>query len=357
MTKQPSHKNIPWYLGHSVVLVENGATSYRLDLAISLSSIISLVDAVERPSILYISTYAKVFVGVIIGIYGLICLTCFGVIIIYRKDRAMTMAQGGLLGLLTMCGFAIILLSFLSLPISDGFCRFASSFMIPTSMIPNVMIGRLFRVYTTLGVANRLGRGSSSNQQSNSFLLRKSRQAEEHIMKVMSIFAFSRFFQCKARKRGSSTLRQVTTMNDTLRLIIVLSLPQTILQILKVIIYDIRLDFQYDDEFNTGRFVCDVHESRWTNYVGLTLIIAQYLLCCYVAWCARDLPAAFNESTNVFKTAAASAIVSVIATVLQVYLELPSTSPSVSVSKLKTIGQESICYCFDSLTWLLSSLL
>lgn len=121
-------------------------------------------------------------------------------------------------------------------------------------------------------------------------------------------------------------------MHDTVRLIIVLSLPQTILQVFKISFYDIRLDFQYDSEFKTGRFVCENTDVRWVIYLGLSLMVAAYMLCAFVAWCARDLPAAFNESTNVFKTAAVSAIVSVVALALQVYLDQPSTSPSASVS-------------------------
>lgn len=315
-----------------MVLVESRSKSFRLDLATSLSDIITLIDAVERPEELFVSRGAKVATGVIIGICGTICMVCLVVLYAYRNDRAMTMAQGGLLGLLTMCALLGVLLSFLILPIKDGYCRLSSLCILPIGIIPNVMIGRLFRVYSTLGKAARLGKGSSTTEASDSLLLRQSRHAERQVMRVLSFFAFTRPFRLQKTRRGSSSLRQATTMHDTVRLIIVLSLPLTIIQVLKICFYDIRLDFQYDSDFKTGRFACDNSDAIWVIYLVLSMMVLQYMLCAFVAWCARDLPAAFNESTNIFKTAAISSIVSVVALALQAYLDDPSTSPSVSVS-------------------------
>jgi hypothetical protein len=315
---------------------------YRADIAASLTGKprVAVLSSSDRPEEVIVGKPAKIVVGVIIGVGCTVILFCFGIIVYYRNHRVMTMAQAGLLGWLTVSCFFAVLLAFLVLPTRDSFCRYSSLATIPGSMIPSIMIGRLFRVYSTLGKAHRLGKSylSSSTKPGRAktpttMMIRQSRKAEEMMMAVLSYIAFSRCFGGpeNKRRRSSSSLRRATTRNDGIRLILVLSSPQILLQVINTCLYDGGLTFQYDEELMTAREVCDDTDHRWARYAGLTLILLQYLLCLYIAWCSRDLPAAFNETSQIFKAALWGGVIILSLVLLQIFFDLPSTSPSLSV--------------------------
>jgi hypothetical protein len=313
---------------------------YRADIASSLTDtrVVAVTSSTNRPEVFAVEKSAKIIVGVIIGVAGTAILFCFGIIVYYRNHRVMTMAQAGLLGWLTVACFFSVLLAFLVLPTRDAFCQYSSLAIIPSSMIPCILIGRLFRVYSTLGKAHRLGKNALSSSSKPSgrakkLLFRRSRKAEEMIMAVLSFIAFSRFFgkPQKQTRRSSSSLRRATTRNDGIRLILVLSTPQIILQIIRTSLYDSGLILEWDEELMTVRQICDDSGYRWARYTGLTLVLLQYILCLFIAWCSRDLPAAFNETYQIFKAALWGGIFSLSIVLLQIFFDLPSTSPSLSV--------------------------
>ena len=77
----------------------------------------TIMEVNDPPETLYVSKQTKIFVGVIIGICSLISLVMFIFIVVHRKHRVMTLAQGGLLAWLTASSFCTIVFSFLlSLP-------------------------------------------------------------------------------------------------------------------------------------------------------------------------------------------------------------------------------------------------
>lgn len=327
-------------IGHGAIHLISNEKYYRADIATALTDnpFVTVTSQANEPELMMVDKAAKIVVGVIIGVGCAVILWCFGIIVYYRNHRVMTMAQAGLLGWLTASCFFAVLLSFLVLPTRDSFCRISSLTLIPASMTASIMIGRLFRVYSTLGKAHRLGKSvlsTSTNKQGKviTSLLRRSRKAEDMTMTILSHVAFTRCFggSESRRRRSSASLRRVTTRNDSIRLILVLSSPQIIVQIVRMSLYDGGLTLQYDDDYTTARQVCDDTGYRWARYVGLTIILLQYILCLFIAWCSRDLPAAFNETSQIFKAAIWGGVISLSIVLLQIFFDLPSTAPSITV--------------------------
>lgn len=293
----------------------------------------SLLEVVSSPSVAYISKEAKIGVGVIIGICGSITLAMFCFIVAHRNHRVMTLAQGGLLGWLTACSFFTIILACFFLPTKDSFCRINTLALLPCTMMANIMVGRLFRVYTTLSKANTLGRNSSSSGVKNG-QKRRSIITEQRVMAFLGFLAFS---QCW-RKRNSSggrnrpSLHQVTTRAEAVRLILVLSFPQCFIQIFSASFYDSTLILEFDESGQTGRQTCDDGGRRWLRFAANSILALQYIFTLLVAWFSRELPTAFNETSQIFRATAVNAIVSLVIIFLQLLFDLPTTSPDMTVS-------------------------
>lgn len=291
----------------------------------------------DAPPVASVEPFAKIVIGVIIGVCGSISLASFGIIVYYRDHRVMTMAQGGLLGALTVSCLAVILMSFLVLPTRTAFCRCSGLVLIPISTSISIMTGRLFRVYSTVGRAHRLGKSAISSQigvrPAGSLILRQSRWAENVVMATLGWIAFSPVLggSGSGTKRRSSSLRRTTTRGDSIRLIFVLSLPQLVLQLFRVSYYETGLIVEYDEYYQVGRKYCDNGDYTWVRYTGLSLIMAQFLLCLFIAWCSRDLPAVFNETAQIFKAAFVGGLICIPSILLQIFFEFPSTSPNISV--------------------------
>jgi hypothetical protein len=296
----------------------------------------------NAPTILEITRSFKIAVGVIIGVFSSMALAMVGFIYKYRNHRVMTLAQGGLLGWLAACAFVAITASFLYLPTQDVFCRLRGPLvMIPTTMMAAILVGRLWRVYTTLNNASSMGRSSNKGGGGG----RKSRissvtrsiniVSEQRIMQWLGVLAFSRICRRNTDPRSSrqrrASFRQQTTREDTIRLILVLSLPQIILQVFEAVYFDTNVEIEYDDTEEVGRYRCNGSSNRWSLYVGMTVLAVTYILAILVAWYSRDLPTAFNEKDQIFQVATINGIVCMVGIGLMFATDLPTTSPNVTV--------------------------
>lgn len=257
-----------------------------MDLANSIPE--SLVEVSATPqNTSYVTDEIKIVVGLIIGIFGSVALAMFCFIIVHRKHRVLTLAQGDLLAWHAFAAFTTIIFTFLFLPTKDSFCRLRGLVLIPCTMMVNIMVGRLWRVYTTLCVANKLGRSSSFGLENRKGSRLRNIISEERVMNFLGFLAFSRLLRKKsASGRRSSSLRQVTTLKDTVRLIIVLSIPQTVLQVFVAAYFDSNSIIEIVDE-QYAHEKCDDEEFTWVKYVGVLLLALAVTLTLYVAWCSR----------------------------------------------------------------------
>ena len=331
------------FIGHGTVLIPIGDTlsddatvynntSFRIDMA----SNIGLFGLKQPPTIIFVETATKVYVGIVIGICSVATLTMLGLIIHYRDHKIMTMAQSGLLGFLCGTGFVQIVLSFLLLPINDVFCRINNLLYIPGTVVPAILVGRLWRVYTTLSAANALGRyvpnhTSTDDADSPITLRRVSLRTEERVMKTLNIIAFARFWsKSTSQSRRGSTLRKTATRKDTLTLIFALSFPQVCVQIVAVAIYDSKSIIEFTSDVKYGHQACSQPPHSWPLYTGAIFVGMTYMLAFYVAWCSRNLPSVFNEKEQVFRSALISGLVSFILLGMVAVFDLADADPNVS---------------------------
>lgn len=119
-------------------------------------------------------------------------------------------------------------------------------------MVPAVLIGRLWRVYTTLIVANRLGRYQhfDSDSEAQKKLAAQSQRTEEQVMKILGYIALSNLLvhgpgsSRRLHQPRGSNFRQKTTAHTTVRLILILTLPQVLIQIAVASFYDSYVVFE-----------------------------------------------------------------------------------------------------------------
>jgi hypothetical protein len=257
-----------------------------------------------------------------------------------------------------------IVMSFLLMPIDDIFCKLDGLLFIPATLMPTILVGRLWRVHTTLAVAYSLGRGTSNltssvdksgssskfsnmRQQTRTSLSKFSKKSEEWVMKFLTLLACSPCIQNLERRRSlpsqirsTSSLRRTTTRKETLILISFLTLPQVVVQTVDVFIHwgEARLTEEYADDFSSARKSC--WSKTWMTFFGGGYLAAMFVLAMYVAWCSRNLPSAFNEKDAVFKAGFVNGVIVIVVTVGLSFSDIPQVSPNLTVSfmVIMTVG-------------------
>jgi 7 transmembrane sweet-taste receptor of 3 GCPR len=343
-------------IGHATIQLPTSAGNdfVRVDVS-SIFPGEPLLVATE-PNTKVFDTGAIAFVSTLICVAGLITLGMFAYIIVHRNHRVMTMAQSGLLSGLAAASCTTIVMTFLLMPLEDIFCKLQGLLFIPATLMPTILVGRLWRVHTTLSVAHALGRGittmssssgegsgstklSSIAQQTRTSLSKVSKKSEEWIMKFLSILACSPCIQrmeqrrsIPSKRRSTNSLRRTTTRVETLLLIFLLTLPQVVVQLYDVITYweDTGVWINRSQDVMAAREICRAEE--WVTFFGAGYLALMFILAMYVAWCSRHLPSAFNEKDAVFRAGFLSGIIVILVTVGLSYSDIPEVSPNLTVS-------------------------
>jgi hypothetical protein len=339
-----SESGIHNFIGHGTILLPLGRNPDLNEsaLRIDLSQFMGLFGIHEAPRISTIGVGTKIYVGVLSFITGSMTLAMLCLIVKHRNHKVMTMAQAGLLGWLCASTLVVIMFSFLIMPTNDVFCKANNLLFIPGTIIPAILVGRLWRAYTALSVANRLGRDLSSNDDgsndspSKSTIRRKlcatNHRTEERVMKWLRWIAFSRVLHRHRKpQRRSSALRQTTTRRDTVRLILVLCLPQIVIQLFNTFYTDYHVGIVFSQDHQRGRQACiSQFGVDWALYIGVAFLTLMHLLACYVAYCSRALPSAFNEKDQVFTSTMINVVVSVCLVGLLTFFDIGEADPNVS---------------------------
>ncbi len=344
-----------WYhvIAHATLLLANSTgQSVRLDLSNVLPG--EPLGLATKPEIKELTTPAKIFIGCLIGGAGLFTLSLFFFILHHRNHRVMTMAQSGLLMCLAAASCLTISFSFLLMPLYNIFCQLNGLLFIPGTLIPTILVGRLWRIYTTLAVAHRLGRGpiadgssssegksgakhSSMKQRTRVHLSKVSRASENFVMKLLSWVACSACIHSwdkrrshPSKLRSTNSLRRTTTRVETILLIFFLASPQIVVQIFGVFYFDSTVWVYYAEDNSAATMVCK--SKGWVMNFGAGYLAAMFLLAMYVAWCSRNLPSAFNEKDAVFMSAFLNGLIVAITAVCLNFSNEPETPPNISVS-------------------------
>eukprot|EP00538_Stauroneis_constricta_P004397 CAMPEP_0119555080 /NCGR_PEP_ID=MMETSP1352-20130426/7400_1 /TAXON_ID=265584 /ORGANISM="Stauroneis constricta, Strain CCMP1120" /LENGTH=825 /DNA_ID=CAMNT_0007601789 /DNA_START=233 /DNA_END=2710 /DNA_ORIENTATION=- len=332
------------------MLPDDESFGYRIDFANTISSNIIIVQ--EPPRILSITRNFLISIGVLLGVFGLVMVAILYFVATNLKSRVMQLAQGDLLICFAACSLWTIVCSFLFLPIHDVFCRLSLPLvLIPATLMATILVGRLWRVYMTLSGASNIGSSLQRSslhdnpEQSKSKLKRKRDKvlaafmvSEQRLMEFLAWIAFSRplnRLRGRSRNKGtnrrsSASLRQTASRNDTLRLAIILSFPQIVIQIVGAAYYDMKIWVELNEAQTIGREQCYCTGSKWLGLFGMIYLVACYGLAVLVAWYSRQLPTAFNEKDQIFQTATINGIVCVIILGLSVVTDTPTTHPNIS---------------------------
>ncbi|GAX25553.1 hypothetical protein FisN_28Hh021 [Fistulifera solaris] len=296
------------------------STARRIDIAQTIPDRVLYVQ--PQPEILSVTKSTKIFLCVVVGLGSAVAMFCFGVIVYHQKHPVMLLAQGNLLALLTLVCFLQMFFTFTVLPTRDAFCRISFPLLQTLlSAIGAILVGRIWRIYSTLSAVNTLGK------------FKEKPKGERYVVSALDCLASLSgcLVQDKAgRRQSSQSLRRTVTAQETFFLICILILPQACLQIVGSFIFDDSLITQLDDHDIVGRVVC---EGKPLYFLFVTYLWTCFLFFATVlmAWFSRDLPSAFNEKDQIFNAASCGAIISAMSVALGRLLDEPTVTPDVVV--------------------------
>ncbi|GAX29193.1 hypothetical protein FisN_28Lh021 [Fistulifera solaris] len=322
--KRKHHRPRAFFVVAQVLVASNDwetSTARRIDIAQTIPDRVLYVQA--QPEILSVTKSTKVFLCVVVGLGSAVALFCFGVILYHSKHPVLLLAQGNLLALLTLVCFLQLFFTFTVLPTRDVFCHVSFPLLQTLlSAIGAILVGRIWRIYSTLSAVNTLGK------------FKEKPRGERCVVAALDWLASLSgcFVRDKAvgRRQSSQSLRRTVTAQETFFLIFVLVLPQACLQAAGGFIFDDSLITQLDDRDIVGRVVC---EGKPLYFLFVTYLWTCFLFFVTVlmAWFSRDLPSAFNEKDQIFNAASCGAIISAMSVALGRLLDEPTVTPDVVV--------------------------
>ena len=313
-----------FFVGHTVLNFDVNATSLlRVDVASAIPD--NVVEVHDPPTIQMVTDAMKIGLGVAIGIFGSVALGLLLTIIVQRNHAVMKLAQGSFLGLIAGAAFVEIVCSFVFLPTRDIHCKLQGPLVIvPMTFIASCLVGRIWRVYKVLSVMNRFARLEPNQRRCGN---------GDCLISTLYFLARLPLICCNGNKKpavGRQNFRQAVSAQETLSLIVILTLPQVILQVLASTLFNWELEEQLDESGNIGRVVCGESDD-WAFNVGMAYAAAVYMLAVIVAWISRTLPSAFNEKVQVFHAATISTLLAFMTISLISITSDPSTHPDVQV--------------------------
>jgi hypothetical protein len=332
-----------YVIGHAVMALPSieGNITYRLDMSNGISGAMRVAT---YPDVSYLSKGSKIFMGVVIGICGLAVLCMTAYIVYHRNHKVMTLAQAGLLTALAASNCVTILFSFLLMPVRDIFCQLQGLLLISSTIVPAILVARLWRVYSTLRSAMTIGRREMFEEKSSTSFQRRlsqvSKASEAWIMQFLAFLSCSKLAACyqpnkgPAHRRTTTSLRRAITRRETIGLIISLTFPQVVIQMFSVFYYDSYLWLQFSSDLSSCRQTCYRPDNGWVYYTGLGYMAAMFLLATYVAYVSRHLPSAFNEKDEIFRSAFLNGCLTVGVSVFLAFSDSAVTPPDLSTTLL-----------------------
>jgi hypothetical protein len=312
-----------FFVGHTVLNFDLNTTIFRVDVASAIPD--NVVEVRDPPTIQVVTSAMKIGLAVAIGIFGTFALILLFLIIVKRNHAVMKLAQGSFLGLIAGAALIEITCSFVFLPTRDIYCKLQGPLVIvPMTFIASCLVGRIWRVYKVLSVMNRFARLETTQRRCGN---------GDWLISALYFLARLPLCCCKGNKPpavGRQNFRQAVSAQETLSLIVVLTLPQLILQVLVAALVNWELEEQLDESGNIGRVVCGDSDD-WALNVGMAYAAAIYMLAVIVAWISRTLPSAFNEKVQIFHAATISTLLAFMTISLISITSDPTTHPDVQV--------------------------
>jgi len=267
----------------------------------------------------------KIAVAVVCGVLGVGEMYLLFMVMWNRKNPVMQLAQAPFLALLIVCGMLVTAVVFVFMPTRDVYCNIRGVLiLIPLTLMASILIGRLWRVYSTLRIALTIG-----DQQNGK---KKRDFGGQRLMNFLSALAsVHTLFREEYTGSRRQSLRTKVSDADLLRVLCLLTLPQFILQIVGVSLYRRKIEIIFPENDDIGRTVCDL-STRWPVLAGEIYIGLLFVMAIIVAYASKDLPSIFNEKNAIFITAATNGVVVFFVLAMIFIFEKSVVDPNVTVS-------------------------
>jgi 7 transmembrane sweet-taste receptor of 3 GCPR len=216
----------------------------RLDMTRALSTAAAVVSS---PPFIQTTTEAiKIYLIIVSVVCGAFALMCFASILYHRKHPVMTLSQGSFLAALVAACFVQIVFVFTYLPTQNIYCTLAGPLeLIPMHVGGSILVARVWRAYSALGMAALIGRQGNNGAPSSSLSPSRPRSSRRTFELLERCHLGKKYIQClswlarlplRCLGRHHSdpmrhTIRKKVTAAETASLAAVLSFPQVFLQV------------------------------------------------------------------------------------------------------------------------------
>ncbi|KAL3925993.1 MAG: hypothetical protein SGILL_000040 [Bacillariaceae sp.] len=259
-----------------------------------------------------------------LGLIFLVRMILCGLLIKYRKDGSLQLAQPLVLTALVVAGaISIVGCIFLTHKertegsnVDEVFCRIRDIvILLPLTFAGNILLARVWRIVLLLTPV--LTGGGVSHHESDDGLSCGNRCKGSlifHLTKIADfyywaewLFRNSRSSKPKTMRRTSTALRKKVPLSQLFLLCAILTLPQLVLQILVLTVPVMQPhlatnEFTISGEYFGETYSCAAEEGLWPLGVGIALAVIPYILTAIIALNSADeLPKVFNESKAYIK--------------------------------------------------------
>jgi hypothetical protein len=205
-----------------------------------------------------------------------------------RNAQVFELTQGKFLMAMQVCALAATCSLALYKP-DDPFCKLSAAFIyLPTHMVYAILLGRMWRVRAII----------------SPLLLLTLEKKEHWTPKIVNWV--NRFTACTGRhNQQQKKIRMKITEYQLARVILLLIMPQLVVQILILVVhYDnkvVLIDIAYDGLVD-GIYVCEygAFYQSTLHIIAISLIGVEFLMLMLLTYGSKDLPSLFNETKKVW---------------------------------------------------------
>ena len=292
------------------LFVGNASTGpvQRYDMANALEEDQRLLNYQDPIVVLSVPLGVRVFSYLAIGASTLALLFLLYQVYLHRKSQILQLSQAYFLIVYLIAAVIASASSWLLLPENDAFCQMSHPIILTNlHLMSSIALGRLWRINSLV-----------------SPLLTKGRMPPPKLHVFHG--AITRFFSRKQSIRRTMNDRQL------LIFILILTLPQVILQILGAVIQPFEHGIDLNEDESRGREYCrtDASAEKSLHLYGFIYFSIIVLSLVMQAYRSRNLPSLLNETRIIFDSTLISVVLLVLGLSIFAVTDSPTTNPAVS---------------------------
>jgi len=336
---------------------ETAAAAFKYDVANLLSQ--RSVTYYKEPNIQSVSLAIEIVSYVIVVIAGLTQLFFMGSTWYYREHSVLKLSQWGFLLLLQFAGVFASSCSVLYNPKSDVFCHLQNPMtVIPVQFMLAIVFGRLRRILIIMqplmdwGSSRSISRERKQNFKNwkkalmnrNSSMstgdsglesssdCRGSELSTEDTLETTAAGpsrvspAFSNWRR-RFRLKRTKSIRQKYTAGRLWIVIILVTLPMVIVEIVGLVLFSPQLVVDMNAEESVGRYECGTDREQIYYLASTGVLLLTLFLALFEAQKSQRLPGLFNEAASVSFALISSLFVACLGFAVVIVSSDPAASP------------------------------